>query len=268
MKTVSSVRSKDGTVIAFDRSGTGPALVLVGGAFQFRAFDQRTQQLASILSARFDVYHYDRRGRGESTDTIPYAVEREVEDLEALIAAAGGKAYVFGMSSGAVLALRAAASGLAIRKLALYEPPFNNPAMDSYTKELTSLLAQGRRGDAAALAMKTFGAPPEVVAGARQSPAWLRRPLPTIMPSWAAALCRKSFWHRSAFRPLSWTAARAPRSCGRPRGRQPRRSRKARGGPLRARPTRWPPRCWLPRWWSSSRSSILQAARVPLAASP
>ncbi len=172
MKTVSSVRSKDGTVIAFDRSGSGPALVLVGGAFQFRAFDQRTQQLASILSARFDVYHYDRRGRGESTDTLPYAVEREVEDLDAIIAAAGGNAYVFGMSSGAVLALRAAASGLAIRKLALYEPPFNNPAMDSYTKELTSLLAEGRRGDAAALAMKTFGAPPEAVAGARQSPAW------------------------------------------------------------------------------------------------
>lgn len=170
--TTASVRSKDGTVIAFDSSGAGPALILVAGAFQFRAFDQRTQQLVKLLTPSFEVFHYDRRGRGESTDTLPYAVEREIEDLDAMISAAGGKAFVFGMSSGAVLVMRAAARGLAIRKLALYEPPFKNPAMQGYTEGLTSLLAQGRRGDAAAFAMKTFGAPPEAVAGARQSPAW------------------------------------------------------------------------------------------------
>src|SRR5438046_1107773 len=100
--------SQDGTSIAFDRAGTGPALILVGGAFQYRAFDPRTAHLAALLAARFTTFHYDRRGRGDSGDTLPYTVEREVEDIAALIAAAGGTAFVFGMSSGAVLALDAA----------------------------------------------------------------------------------------------------------------------------------------------------------------
>ena len=172
------VISKDGTAIAFDRSGSGPAVILVGGAFQFRAFDQRTGQLAALLSQHFTVYHYDRRGRGESSDTLPYAVEREIEDLGALIQAAGGSANVFGNSSGAVLALDAAAYGLAIPKLALYEAPFTNAGDRestremAYTKDLTTLLAQGRRGDAAALAMTYFGTPADAIAGMRRSPAW------------------------------------------------------------------------------------------------
>ncbi|HEX8035938.1 MAG TPA: alpha/beta hydrolase, partial [Ktedonobacterales bacterium] len=119
-----TVTSRDGTTIAFDRSGEGPVLILVGGAFQYRAIDQRTEQLAALLAEHFTVYHYDRRGRGESGDTLPYSPEREIEDLDALIAEAGGSAFVFGMSSGAALALDAAKHGLAITKLALYEPPF------------------------------------------------------------------------------------------------------------------------------------------------
>jgi pimeloyl-ACP methyl ester carboxylesterase len=153
--------SKDGTVIAFDRSGQGPAVMLVGGAFQYRGIDPPTAHLAALLAQHFTVFHYDRRGRGESGDIQPYAVEREVEDLEALIHEAGGSAFVFGMSSGGVLALEAAARGLAITKLAVYELPFNSgdeharQAAERYTKHLATLLAEGRRGDAVALAMTT-----------------------------------------------------------------------------------------------------------------
>lgn len=172
------VTSKDGTAIAFDQSGTGPAVILVGGAFQHRAIDPGTARLAAMLAQHFTVFHYDRRGRGDSSDMQPYAVEREVEDLDALIKHAGGSASVFGMSSGGVLALEAAARGLAIKKLALYEPPFHSGdeasrrAWEGYSRQLKALLAEGRRGDAAALAMTTWGAPPEAVAGMRQAPIW------------------------------------------------------------------------------------------------
>ncbi len=173
-----SVTSKDGTRIAYDTVGKGPTVVLVAGAFQYRAFDQRTTQLAALLSERLTVVHYDRRGRGESSDTKPYAVEREVQDIAALIAACGGSAAVFGMSSGAMLTMEAAASGLPITKVALYEVPFTggDPAAvrlaESYTHQLTSLLAEGRRGEAVELAMTRFGTPPQAIAGMKQSPAW------------------------------------------------------------------------------------------------
>jgi len=175
---MNQVISQDGTVIAFDRSGKGLAVILVGGAFQYRAIDPRTTQLAALLAQHFTVFHYDRRGRGESLDTQPYAVEREVEDLAALIKEAGGQAAVFGMSSGGVLALEAAKRGLAITKLALYEPPFNSgdeqarQASEHYTRQLTALLSERRRGDAVALAMITWGAPPEAIAGMRQTSIW------------------------------------------------------------------------------------------------
>ena len=170
--------SKDGTLIAFDRSGKGPALILVGGAFQFRALDPKTVQVAGLLAKHFAVFHYDRRGRGDSTDTQPYAVEREIEDLDALIKEAGGSASVFGNSSGAVLALMAAARGRGIVKVALFEPPFNSgddkarQAARGYSRQLAVLLSEGRRGDAVALAMTTWGAPPEAVAGMRHAPVW------------------------------------------------------------------------------------------------
>lgn len=175
---MNQVISQDGTVIAFDRSGQGPAIILVGGAFQYRAIDPRTAQLAALLAPHFTVFHYDRRGRGDSHDTQPYAVEREIEDLDALIQEAGGQAAVFGMSSGAALATLAVARGLAITKLACYEPPFNagdeqaRQAAENYTRQLSALLTEGRRGDAVALAMTTWGAPAEAVAGMRQTPIW------------------------------------------------------------------------------------------------
>src|SRR6266545_6767104 len=105
---MSRVRSTDGTEIAYDKVGAGLPVVLVGGAFSYRKFP-RAVELAELLGERFTVINYDRRGRGDSGDTAPYSVEREIEDLDALIAAAGGSAYVFGFSSGAVIALKAAA---------------------------------------------------------------------------------------------------------------------------------------------------------------
>ena len=96
--------SKDGTTIAFDQTGHGPAVILVGGAFQHRTIDPQTLQLAKLLAPHFTVFHYDRRGRGDSGNTLPYAVEREIEDIDALLTEAGGSAYAFGMSSGAALA--------------------------------------------------------------------------------------------------------------------------------------------------------------------
>ena len=170
--------SKDRTVIAFDRSGNGPALILVGGAFQFRALDPKTAQAAGLLAHHFTVFHYDRRGRGDSTDTQPYALEREIEDLDALIKEAGGSAFVFGNSSGGALALKAAARGLGITKLAVYEVPFHSgdsgarKGAEAYSRQLKALLGEGRRGDAVALAMTTWGAPPEAVAGMRNAPVW------------------------------------------------------------------------------------------------
>ena len=115
--------SRDGTTIAYDREGDGDPLVLVPGAFSYRRYPGQVK-LAGLLAARFTVYSYDRRGRGDSGDTKPYAVEREIEDLAAVIDAAGGHVHVWGLSSGAVLALEAAAAGLPIRRLAVHEPPF------------------------------------------------------------------------------------------------------------------------------------------------
>ncbi len=176
MKTI---QSKDGTRIAFDQLGQGPALILVSGALQHRALDQQTAQLAQKLSAHFTVFHYDRRGRGDSGDTAPYAVERELEDLEALIDAAGGSAFVFGHSSGAVLALEATKTlGTRITKLALYEPPFvvddsRPPRSSDYVTQLEKLVADGQRGDAVALMMTdAAGVPAEYVAPMRDQPFW------------------------------------------------------------------------------------------------
>ena len=175
---MSTVRSSDGTQIGFDRSGAGPSLILVGGAFQYRAIDESTAELVERLASAFTVFHYDRRGRGESGDSPPYAVEREVEDLDALIEAAGGSAFVFGMSSGGALALEAAAGGLAITKLALYEPPFavdenSFKAPDDFLDQLRRLNAAGRRGDAVEYFLSTgLGMPAEMVAEMRREPVW------------------------------------------------------------------------------------------------
>lgn len=167
--------SADGTALAFDRQGDGPPIILVGAAFNTRS---GLQPLAGALGQDFTVLNYDRRGRGDSGDTLPYSVEREIEDIDALIAAAGGAAAVFGYSSGANLALRAAARGLTITKLALYEPPFRTdesyPALRADLAErLAALVATGRRGDAVELYQtEAVRIPPEVVARLRQAPYW------------------------------------------------------------------------------------------------
>jgi pimeloyl-ACP methyl ester carboxylesterase len=168
-----TVTSADGTTIAFDQLGGGPPLIMVVGAFNTRA---TTEPLAAALQDRFTVLNYDRRGRGDSGDTPPYAVEREVEDLQALIAQAGGSSAVFGYSSGANLALTAAAGGLTISKLALYEPPFlvdesRPPLSADVAERLQALIAAGRPGDAVELyQQEVIGMPQEVVVGMRQAP--------------------------------------------------------------------------------------------------
>ncbi len=163
-----TVTSKDGTTIAFDKASQGPALILVVGAFNDR---MTGAPLTGFLEPHFTVFTYDRRGRGASSDTPPYAVERELEDLEALIQEAGGSAFVFGYSSGAVLALRAAAHGLIITKLALYDPPPTGPKAGKLAAQLAELIAAGRRGDAVELFQtEGVGIPPEVVAGMRRAP--------------------------------------------------------------------------------------------------
>src|SRR5262245_32332020 len=116
------VTSKDGTKIAFDKVGAGPAVILVNGAIAYRAFDPSMAQLAELLGKHFTVYNYDRRGRGDSGDTPPFAREREIEDLQALVADAGGNAMVFGISSGGVLSLDAAAATPRITRVVVYEP--------------------------------------------------------------------------------------------------------------------------------------------------
>ena len=168
-----TVISKDGTPIAFNQSGEGTPIILVVGAFN----DHSTgAPLAAPLSEHFTVFNYDRRGRGASGDTVPYVIEREIEDIEALITEAGGQAAVFGYSSGAVLALKAKAAGLAISKLALYEPPFlvdeGLPQLaQGISARLTKLLSEGLRGEAVELYQtEMVGIPAEIVAQLRHAP--------------------------------------------------------------------------------------------------
>jgi pimeloyl-ACP methyl ester carboxylesterase len=229
------VTSKDGTKIALDRSGEGPPIILVGGAMNTRSFGPNGS-LAPLLAERFTVINYDRRGRGDSGDTQPWAVEREIEDIDALIEAAGGSASVYGISSGAALALEAASRGLAIEKLALYEAPFivdesRSPLADDYLVRLEGLVASGRRSDAIRLFMREgVGLPAVFVALMRFMPAWSKlraiahtlpydaaivydyqkgRPLPTelwtsaTMPTLAVAGGKSPDWTRHAMRELA-----------------------------------------------------------------
>lgn len=172
---MNTVTSKDGTTIAFERSGEGPPLLLVGGALNDRHAAATT---AELLAPGFTVYAYDRRGRGDSGDTPPYSVEREVEDLQALIEDAGGTAYAYGHSSGAVLALEAAAVNAGITKLVMYEPPFivddsRPPLPDDYVEHLRELATSDRRGEAVEYFMTTgVGVPPEALPSIKESPFW------------------------------------------------------------------------------------------------
>jgi pimeloyl-ACP methyl ester carboxylesterase len=173
-ETIQTVTSKDGTRLAVDVSGSGPAIVLVSGGSVDRGSNAG---LAAALEPDFTVYNYDRRGRGDSGDTLPFAVEREIEDIEAVIALAGGKAHLYGSSSGAGLALEAAAAGAPVDKLVLWEPPYNldpagRPPADS-VEQLDTMVAEGRRGDAAEFFMtQMVRLPAEFVGFARTQPWW------------------------------------------------------------------------------------------------
>lgn len=173
--------SRDGTAIAYDRVGTGAPLVIVAGALQGRT---SYQPLAEALAARFTVFTYDRRGRGDSGDTAPYSVEREVEDLAAVIEVAGGRASVYGHSSGAGLVLHAAERGLPIDRIVLHELPFDPDEDDRETREeaarYRSLIEQNRRGDAIELFFASAGMPPEVIAHVRNDPALVAN-APTLL---------------------------------------------------------------------------------------
>ena len=190
-----TVTSKDGTTIAFDQWGGGPVVILVDGALQYRAFDQGMVDLANLLSQHFTVIHYDRRGRGDSTDTQPYALEREIEDIEAIIDEAGGSASLYGISSGAALAMEAAIKlRNKVTKLAMYEAPYNDDAASrqawkEYTKQLGEILAAGRDGDAVGLFMMLVGATADQVEEIRQTPMW---------PLWEAVAPTLAYDHIAA----------------------------------------------------------------------
>ncbi|MGW0557904.1 alpha/beta fold hydrolase [Streptomyces sp. NPDC002926] len=174
-RTPNRAKSGDGTLIAYEQwGGAGPPVVLVGGALCTGATDA---PLAALLAPQFSVFTYDRRGRGASGDTAPYGVEREIEDLAAVLAAAGGSASVHAISSGAALALRAAAAGLPITQLSVYEPPFTtNPASReepaAYVARLRELVERGRPGDALALFLTETGMSPAAIEGMRRTPMW------------------------------------------------------------------------------------------------
>jgi pimeloyl-ACP methyl ester carboxylesterase len=169
--------SKDGTAIAFDRIGNGPPVILIDGALCYRRLGQ-SGQLAELLAQHFTVFTYDRRGRGGSGDTALYAVEREVEDIATLLSEAGGAAFVWGMSSGAVLALEAANRLSGIRKLALYEAPFivddTRPTTGGDWDRISAAAAADRRSDAVKLFLKSVGVP-----------GFVRALMPLMIPTWS-----------------------------------------------------------------------------------
>ncbi|WP_147375399.1 alpha/beta fold hydrolase [Jiangella rhizosphaerae] len=166
-------RSADGTPIAVSRSGEGPALVMVDPAGAFHGL-RPMAGVVPLLAERFAVHTYDRRGRGDSGDTSPYAPEREVEDLAAVIELAGGEADVYGFSSGAAVTLRALAAGLPIRRAALLEPPFvvGQPADEEFTDRLRDLIGRGERGAAVEFFNRAVGVPDEWIQQLRSHPAW------------------------------------------------------------------------------------------------
>jgi pimeloyl-ACP methyl ester carboxylesterase len=174
---VNVINSKDGTQIVHEQRGDGPALLVVDGALSTRMSGSKAE-LVDLLAPEFSVYCYDRRGRGGSGNTLPYAVEREIEDIEVLIDEAGGVASLYGHSSGGCLALEAtAALGTKVSKVAVYEAPYNDDpvaqqAWGEYIEGLNDALAEDRRGDAVALFMRYVGTPAEQVDGMRQAPFW------------------------------------------------------------------------------------------------
>jgi pimeloyl-ACP methyl ester carboxylesterase len=174
---MATITSRDGTTIAYDKVGEGPALIVVDGALTVHSSGGKSE-LANLLAPHFSVYGYDRRGRGGSGDTLPYAVDREIEDIQVLIDLAGGAALLYGHSSGATLAMQAAVRlGERVSGLAMYEAPHSDDpdaqeSWSEYLRELRRLLADGRRGDAVALFMRFVGMPDDQIEGMRRGPSW------------------------------------------------------------------------------------------------
>jgi pimeloyl-ACP methyl ester carboxylesterase len=174
---MNKVFSKDGTEIVYDNQGQGPTVILVDGALNYRSFGPMPE-LEKLLSTYFTVVNYDRRGRGDSGDNKPYAVEREIDDIDALIDEVGGSTYLYGISSGACLALEAAIKlGDKVKKIAIYEPPYKSDETApeewrEYNKQLAKLLEVGRRGNAVALFMTFVGTPTNQIEGMRKAPMW------------------------------------------------------------------------------------------------
>ncbi len=188
-----TVRSSDGTTIAYDQQGHGPAVILVNGALGYRKFKLMTT-LTDLLSERCTVINYDRRGRGDSDEAGPFAVEREIEDIAALVEAAGGRASLWGFSSGGALALRAAGAGIGVEKLAVYEVPFmvdphdKMPTSD-YGRRLDELVtARDHRGAAKHFMRNAMGIPAPVVGAMRLMPMWkhFQANAMTLPYDWAA----------------------------------------------------------------------------------
>ena len=189
-----TLSSRDGTPIGYDSQGEGPALIVVDGALTVHS--SGSGELATLLAPHFTVYGFDRRGRGASGDTLPYAIDREIDDIEAVIDRAGGQAFLYGHSSGGPLAMRAAIRlGSKVSKLAMYEAPYNNDpgaqeSWSEYLRQLKVALAEGRRGDAVALFMRFVGTPAEQVDGMRRAPFWpgMEAVAPTLAYDHAAIL--------------------------------------------------------------------------------
>jgi pimeloyl-ACP methyl ester carboxylesterase len=210
-----TVVSKDGSRIAYDRYGSGPTVILIPGALGYRKFS-KMEELAKRLSARLTVINYDRRGRGDSTEVKPFAVEREIEDVAALVEAEGGSASLWGWSSGGALALRAAGAGIGVERVSVYEIPFMvNPDAErptpEYGERLDELVAAGDRSGAAKHFMRNaVGVPALFVAMMPLMPMWkgLKATALTLPYDWAAL--GKHNMYGSPLNPEEWASVRMP----------------------------------------------------------
>jgi pimeloyl-ACP methyl ester carboxylesterase len=216
-----TVTSRDGSRIAYDRLGSGPSVVLVGGALGYRQF-KKTEELAKLLAGRCTVINYDRRGRGDSTEVKPFALEREIEDIAALIEAAGGSASLWGWSSGGALALRAAGAGIGVERLSVHEVPFmvtpeaKRPTPD-YGERLDELVAAGDGSGAVKHFMRnSMGIPAPFVALMRLMPMWkgLKDTAHTLPYDWAAL--GKHTMYGAPLNPEEWASVTVPTlvACG------------------------------------------------------
>ncbi|HZE84707.1 MAG TPA: alpha/beta hydrolase, partial [Puia sp.] len=191
--TTNTTISKDGTMIAYHITGSGPVVILVDGAFCSKDFGPMPK-IAPLLAEKFTVITYDRRARGESGDTKPYAVEREIEDLQALISIAGGTAFLFGISSGAILAARAAARGLNIKRLVLFEPPYvgnkQQRRPENAVEQLSQMISESKKGDAVKFYLrKVMGLPAVITFILQLTPNWPKMKANANSLPYDAAVC-------------------------------------------------------------------------------